>query len=313
MLTHLPPPGTGAVEKKAFFTTDRGHHYTFVIDWTGIFNQRPTVIDHKTTSNLEYAKTEESLLTDAQGIIYSVAGFAGFQTDEVDLFWNYGTTGKRTDTRHVKTTVHLPIISKNFEVIEEVAAEMLLAYQNIGDPHELPPTPGACGAFGGCPFQSRCQLTDEERIRGIMSNEGSGITMAERMRQQAATQAIGGGGNGVPMQAVPQGGFSTGDVPYPSSVQQPWPAPAAFNPEGGPNPPESGQSIPQAAPAAPPAEGEGRRRGRGPNKAKSGTGGDDKVAFMLGVHAALSGGPQSVEVLVQAGDLALAAFKAKFG
>jgi hypothetical protein len=34
---------------------------------------------------------------------------------------------------------------------------------------------------------------------------------------------------------------------------------------------------------------------------------------MLGVHAALGGGPQPVEVLVQAGDLALAAFKAKFG
>jgi len=334
MLVNLPPPGTGAVEKKFFMETPRGHNYTGIIDWTGAFNARPTVIDHKTTGNWDYAKTAEGLLFDTQGIIYSVAGCLGFNTEELDLFWNYGSTGKRMETRAVKTTIYLPVVSERFEYIEALSAEVLLAYQNVAGPMELPPTPSACGAFGGCPFQRDCNLSNEERIRGLM---GTPVTMAERMRQQAA--AAGGNGVGAPapgqdqqptqqptqanVPASPFFGESFTGVPVQTVFgQPPWveqqQPPATFNPEGGPNPPESGQALPPpVVPAAAAGDGQkapGRPRGaKNKLKAMGELPTTEQWAFMIGVQAALNGGPQSVEVLVQAGDLALAAFKAKFG
>jgi hypothetical protein len=328
MLVNLPPPGTGAVEKKFFMETARGHNYNGIIDWTGLHLQRPTVIDHKTTSDWRYAKSENDLHSDTQGIIYAVAGLSGFGTEEIDLFWNYGLTGGRSDTKSVKTTVHLTLVMEKFEtVIEETAAEVLALYKQRPNPLDLPPTPSACSAYGGCPHQQRCNLTAEERIRGIMA---TGQSMAERMKAQA--EAAAGGGNGVHMppqmpQAAPveantqiemwtlpgapaaYPGSTPGFVPPSEAVA----TASAPYPGVGPNPPESGILIPPP----PPAEIVEAKRGRGrppkdkPVKAELPTA--EQWAFMIGVQSALNSGPQSIEVLGQAGDLALATFRAKFG
>ncbi len=181
-------PGGGTVERRFWIQTARGHFYTGFIDWSG-FVDMPVVTDHKTSGNLDWAKNEADLHNDIQAVLYAVAGFIGFGTDALQLFWNYGGTKDRLPTRAVKTVVHLPVVAQKFQVIEDVAAEMI-AHRNAG-PHPLsfPPSPQSCGNYGGCPHRGRCNLNDQEMLGGLMDNGQGQQTMADRMA--AATAAAG--------------------------------------------------------------------------------------------------------------------------
>jgi hypothetical protein len=246
MLVHLPPPGSGVVERHFYMQSARGIFYTGKIDWSAIIALMATVIDHKTSGDInKYGLTEADLPTNIQAVMYAMAAFAGFNTDTVRLFWNYGETKGRFATKPVSTVVHLPVIAPRFEVIEEVAAEMVWHRNANTQPFSFPPTPDACGAYGGCPHRDRCNLTDAEMIGGLMETPGQ--TMEERMR--ATTP----GANGTPPQtgAPPQ----PGAPPQQPAQQPPQPGVAPQQPmQQQPAPPQPGQQpmqqpgIPGAAP-----------------------------------------------------------------
>jgi hypothetical protein len=368
MVRHLPPPGTGTVERKFHFTTRNGIHFTGVIDWSGIFEDWPTTIDHKSTSNLQYAKTEADLHNDPQALLYTLAGCEGFGTDSMQLFWNYGCTkGAVAEVRAVKTRVRLAVVEEKFErIIEPVAAEMVELRTSKPDPMSLPPNPAACGAFGGCPHQNICNLTQNERLHGIMNAQAP--TLASRMANFP-------GANGAAKSASPfappqQGGFTPPGAqapaftpPAPQAPQAPAfqppappmaqaaPAPAfqppqggfappqagftppgaqnnagpaqqqlGFSPETAPNPPENGQAMPPP-PADEPKRGRGRPAGA---KAKSKDGDTlpavnmslygDETLFAQAMLAMIGSGAfdGTPDMLFQAGEAALIAYKAKF-
>jgi hypothetical protein len=350
MLRHLPPPGTGIVERDFHFTTRNGIHFTGFIDWSGIFEDWPTTIDHKSTSNLQYAKTEADLHNDTQALLYTLAGCEGFGTDSMQLFWNYGCTkGAVAEVRAVKTRVRLAVVEEKFErIIEPVAAEMVALRISKPDPMSLPPNPAACGAFGGCPHQNICNLTQNERLHGIMNAQAP--TLASRMANFPG--ANGAAKNTSPFAPPPAPAFTP---PAPQSPQAPAftppaahaqpaaPAPAFQPPQGGFAPPQAGFAPPNAGPAQqqlgftpetapnppengqvmPPPPAEEPKRGRGrPPKSKDGdvTGAvglspnKDEFLFtqamlaMIG-NTAFNGTP---DMLFQAGEAALVAYKAKF-
>ncbi len=230
MIRYLPPPGIASVERSFYLYTQWGHFYTGFIDFS--FDGRqyqdplsalymphfnvPVIGDHKSTGNLDYAKTEEDLHKDSQGIIYALAGFLGFNVEELLLFWNYGTTKSRVaDTKPVLTRVRLPSVLEKFEnVIEPIAAEMLWHRQNATDPNSFPPTLSTCTAFGGCPFRKHCKVTDQERLMFDMSNQQPAPdTMAARM-------AAFPGSNGAP-QFAPPPTFAPPPLAAPSSATPP--------------------------------------------------------------------------------------------
>jgi hypothetical protein len=182
MLRHLPPPGTGVIERH-FILQSNGITYNGYIDWSGYFGG-PTVIDHKTTADLRWAKTEADLHNDVQAVIYALTGFVGFDTDRLRLLWNYGETKGRFDVRPVETHVHLPLVQEKFKrVIEPTAAEIVEHRHAKTHPLSLPPTPKACSSFGGCPHRHRCNLTAQQTFGGLMTTgNGQGeMSMADRM------------------------------------------------------------------------------------------------------------------------------------
>jgi hypothetical protein len=244
MIKHLPPPGTGVVERQFFLRSRRGHIYTGKIDWSGYFDAWPTVIDHKTTGDLNYAKTETSLHEDVQATIYALAGFAGFGVDSLVLFWNYGTTkGRDSQTRPVKSGFRLPVVAEKFECsIEPVVAEMLGHRYAKTSPYDLPANESACDAFGGCPHRNiRCNPTSERNPFSMTQGQQS---MADRMSAfgppPQAPQGFGAPqpqpGYGAPQ---PQQGFGVPQMPQ--APQQGYGAPQ----------PQQAQPMPQQGYGAP--------------------------------------------------------------
>jgi hypothetical protein len=159
LVNHGVQPGHGVVERRFYLRTRRGHYYTGFIDWSGIFtDMMPTVLDHKTSSNVtRYGKTAADLHNDIQAVLYAVAGFVGFGVDTLRLFWNYGETKGRFMTKPVETIVHLPVVANKFEsVIEEEAAIIVAHKKAETHPECFPQNVDSCGAFGGCPHRQRC-------------------------------------------------------------------------------------------------------------------------------------------------------------
>lgn len=240
MIAHLPLPGTGVTERNFYFVTRNGFAYTGKIDWSGIFWNWPTIVDHKTTGSLEWAKTEAGLHCDVQGISYTIAGCYGFEVDEIQLLWNYGTTKDRDPiVNPVRTRLRLPIVEEKFEhVIEPLAAEIVSARTARLDPHSFPGNPHACGDFGGCPHKRICRMTQEERMQALMTDPQN-PTLAARLttlpQGGGFTPPNGGGGFAPPQNgyAPPQNGF------VPQQQQQP----------------QQAYTPPQGAVFAPPQQG----------------------------------------------------------
>ncbi len=269
MVKYLPTPGSGVPERKFYFRTRHGHYYTGRMDWSGVlydalYQLIVVGIDHKTTANYAdyykldkhgrvmrdqsgepivirgYGKTEEDLHVDIQATIYAIALFIGFESSLVELFWNYGETKKDSENPQVvpvKTRVHLPIAFAKFDqVIEPIAAEIILLHQQKPHPHSIPPTVTACDAFGGCPHQEYCNISDEERLYASMATPPN---MADRM-----SGAFPPGYNGGPPQfgGAPQQGFQ--QQPPPGGYQQA--SQQGYQPQqGAPQPFVPGQGAPQ--------------------------------------------------------------------
>jgi hypothetical protein len=179
-LPQLPPPGAGSVEEQFYLTTRSGLHYTGIADWIGWHHALgAVVIDHKTTSAMKWVKTREELEYDVQALLYATFACIAMQTDYVTLRWNYVQTNAK-DSRLVEVSLSLRQIIERFPIVEARAAEMTAHRKNRTHPLRVLPNPLACGNFGGCPHQDRCNLSPVEKMEAIMANEQNG-TMREHM------------------------------------------------------------------------------------------------------------------------------------
>lgn len=168
-LKHLPPPGSGVVEHGFLLHTPK-NTYIGYIDWQGIFNGLITVLDHKTTSNLVYAKTAVDLLSDIQALIYALFACIAWDSEEIWLLWVYYTTAREPRSpAPTKVKIRLPQVLEKFPEIEAMGEEIGRHVRNKTHPLALPPEASACGAYGGCPHKARCNLSETERLRSIMS------------------------------------------------------------------------------------------------------------------------------------------------
>jgi hypothetical protein len=143
-------------------------------------NKRPKVKDHKTTSNLRWAKTPEQLEADEQAIIYAIDTMFRFGVKVVDAQWNYyaATNPKKgprkpSGVRAVEVTFDAddPVFIARVKEMDKDFQE-IYRIRELGIPgKDLPPTPSACGMFGGCVHQHRCDLTQNERIEGYFAKK----------------------------------------------------------------------------------------------------------------------------------------------
>ncbi len=321
----LPAPRSGHVEQEITFEY-QGIKFGGKIDWNGPDQPPPhpasraVVLDHKTTTDLAWAKLQRAeLLEHPQAPIYGKWATLAYCTEWVEFRWNYVETKRKTGTPATAKSwhlVHRDEIDQHMVEPVRVARELLHVVQvanaerAAGRPFtakDVPYNASHCGAFGGCPFRDRCDLSPQEQFTSMTQQSQ---TIFDRLRQKGAAQSAPAPAAATAPAAQPPFSFPTQTAPAasapaqsapaapPTAAAPPWsppaqtaPAPAAapgptvegyggqVNPPESALPPAPAQTAPsapeQTAPAAsapsttPAAEPAKRGRGRPPKEASA--------------------------------------------
>jgi PD-(D/E)XK nuclease superfamily len=161
-------PGLEVEQKFAFSSPRTGYIYRGFIDFRYPLRDGWALVgDHKTTSNLAYAKTPEDLLTDPQAIIYAVETMAYYKVPNVRLHWNYVSTKRPYRSLPVYQEMSSPHAVAAFLGIEETAGIMAGILDTVGadDILSLEPNLSACNSYGGCPYRFKCNLSPMDTAR----------------------------------------------------------------------------------------------------------------------------------------------------
>lgn len=226
-IKHLPKPGTVNIEEAFVFETSVGL-YRGYMDAHWVENGVSYVLDHKTTSDFKWVKTEEVLQTDTQANIYAVAAMFNDNTDEVVQRWVYYLTGGKPRSKKIEIVQTRDAVEPLFEDIELTVARMRDITHAKKRALELEPSPHACMKYGGCPFIGNCNLTEKEITRSVFMQ----MSLAEKLKmkhaQSAATETPKPAIN-PPLSAPAK--MDLGRIRAAAGVAQTIPAPAAEQPE----------------------------------------------------------------------------------
>lgn len=275
-IEHLPAPTTlntpGLEVEQEFQLTVSGIKYRGFIDATWPANEQgiPVVLDHKSTSDLKWAKTEEELLENVQAMLYAKQTMHRHRTDRVELRWVYYAR-KRPQSKCVSLVVFQPHVDDQIRRINEVAREILEIKQDSGlTARDLPPDVTACEAYGGCPHKDRCNLSPVERMNSFMATKS-----IKELREELAAKRAKAEKAGKP-EAAPKAKSEAAPAPEPSTkVTTPPPVKQTLAEKmaarraaaaQGVNPPADEPETPPKAitvPPAPPAPPPFTRRGPG--------------------------------------------------
>lgn len=196
-IQHLPVPKTGLVESQFTFGFD-GEDFLFTgfIDW----QNDDTVLDHKTTGDLKWAKTPEDLAVDVQGTVYAAAKFVhNADLDEVLLRWIYYRTKRAPKSLPVELRVPRSVCEKRMLPIVNDARDIAKARRTGGTALDFEPNVNECDAFGGCAYVKHCQLTSVQRMKALMAqsslaekleNNEMGLSLADKLKAKKNAQTI---------------------------------------------------------------------------------------------------------------------------
>lgn len=247
-LEYLPIPGTADIEDEFRLTTDVARYLGYKdmgywltdVEIDGLhFDELRVVGDHKTTSDLKWAKTPDVLRTDVQAILYAADELIRRPIEHVGLDWIYYVTQEGKErARRVRLVVHREHVEQEFVKIEETAAEIGHVQRTVTRALDLPPTVSACAAYGGCPFEDHCNISPMERLKATMAQE----TLAEKMKRQAAERAA---ANGEGSATAPATAPAT-----PAATAAPVNPPASSPPAGSTKPAGAPTTKPGAVPSS---------------------------------------------------------------
>jgi hypothetical protein len=166
----LPAPMTPGLESETqSFVEIEGWRFIVKKDWQRLDIWPPIVGDHKTTKDFRWMKTTDVLRTDVQACLYAAEAMWATGWTTVDLQWTYFRTRGAPKAEPVRLRVTVEDIAPTIRKICDTVAEMQLVHDLELRALDLPPSAESCDAFGGCFFQSRCNLTPQERLVSIMT------------------------------------------------------------------------------------------------------------------------------------------------
>jgi len=113
------------------------------------------VVDHKTTSSLQYAKTEEELRADVQMLAYAYELYCRRPVEEVRVAHNVLLT-RGSGHRYTETAIPAKSIMEGWRKIQDITDQMMQTAL-VEEPSEVPPTWSACDKYGGCDFREQCR------------------------------------------------------------------------------------------------------------------------------------------------------------
>jgi hypothetical protein len=223
----------------------------------------PTVFDHKSTSSFDWALKSELMAEDVQATLYAAWAMVATGSREVAVQWTYGLTKGAADARPVRALLTRDEIAPRLQQTVESAKEMKLILDQGVSAIEVPYDATACGAFGGCPFQDKCNLTMQERILAAMTQKSTStedyLAKLRDRKGRNGAPAEPGQVNPPPAEAAPPPPAQTGTAPNKLAARlAAKSAPAQVSPP----PAEVAPEPPPAEPAVAEAE-EAPRRGRG--------------------------------------------------
>lgn len=251
----------------------------------------PVVVDFKSTKDFKWALTPEELKTDVQAQLYATWAMFSTGKRKVHLAWIYLLTRGAKKSMRRFVTVDAAHVFEQFKAIDKDACEMFAVREGCPDVSvesaqdrlidyalELPPTPSACGDYGGCPYQHVCNLSPSQFVDSIESDlahrvapQGDELVHTSKRSLPVmntldlfANLAKKKEASGEPASVM---GVSDRDVPAPPEDQ----VPAAFAtpPTRGINPPEQHLPPPPAPVVATPTEPESKKTKRGRPKAEA--------------------------------------------
>ena len=169
--------------------------------------QRGEIIDHKTSSNKRYTKTQKELRENVQLMMYAAAYFRRFpQESHVTLTHIYYGTRTRW-SKKVSVKVSREHVETQWTAIKETITQMIEVSRadHAGD---APTCYDACDNYGGCPYRGQCfrapsylPHTDTENTPTQPTQE---TTNMSTMSREERLRALGGTPTQTPTQPQPQ-------------------------------------------------------------------------------------------------------------
>jgi hypothetical protein len=234
MLPHLPPPhlvDPDHVEMSAGIVIG-GIRFIMEIDLLMPELQPPVVYDHKSTSSFDWALRSDVMDEDVQATLYAAWALVATGAPKVATQWTYGLTVGAPKAMPVRAELTLEMIEDRVGRSVKSAHEMKLLIDEGTTAIDVPYDANGCGAFGGCPFQEKCNLSPQDRLRSIMSQGTAKEDYLIKLRARK-------GANGAAVGAV-----------NPPPVAQAAPPPAAAAPPPATAAPPPATAAPPPAPAA---------------------------------------------------------------
>ena len=172
MLSHLPPPQAihpEDVERRLNLELG-GVPFIGYVDLLMRAEGSVRVFDHKTSSDPHrWGLKADHMHADIQASLYAFWAMQSTGTDQVDVQWTYGTTKGRPRALVVEASLSREAIEPRISLTKRSAQETQLIKLSGCGARDVPYDAAGCEAFGGCPFQDRCNLTPQERIESVMS------------------------------------------------------------------------------------------------------------------------------------------------
>lgn len=181
----LPPPGTGRVEEEMVIPFPpmpgglKGR-----LDFVDLQRAVPLVLDHKTTSDPAYAKTEDTLRADPQVILYSRwALLQRPDADRVDVRYVYYLTKGGNRVWAVDIRLTREEVEASYAWLSDEISKMVSAFGEE-DPGRLDFKLSACNSYGrACPAMGQCPAhakpetpqvqTGADRLRALRTAHAS--------------------------------------------------------------------------------------------------------------------------------------------
>ena len=130
------------------------------IDVLDISADSPVVLDHKTTSDLKWAKTEADLREDVQMVLYGsyaldVVLSMGVDVDTVKAGHIVYLTKGAPLAKRTEVTFTRAMLASERKKLEQTVEEMKVSAK-ARTPDAVPGEASSCNKFGGCHFKDKC-------------------------------------------------------------------------------------------------------------------------------------------------------------